>query len=555
MEGDFRTNILQQLRELNRCHSKPFEKLVQMNSSLLEENNSLKEQKSSLEVELQTMKITNEELQSRINQATTGQPTQGKFSYQELESKVFKLQEDLSASYRKCNEKAEELLVAERAVKKGEQEIEDLSVEIDGLKQKLQHEFDENVHLQQKLKEKDATLLVLQREMEALQEDLAEKSKRLEELQRENQQLLERWLLKVSEEAEKMNEATIFYNSMLEDERRRRLLEQAERESAQAASRVGTSTSLLEESMLSYSVTSFLPSRQKRNFEAHKDECNDVSYSHSGVLLATGSNDKSVKLWDSRTGNHKATLMGPVQSIMCVRFSSNDELVLGTSNDHSTRIWHVAQGRVRHTLTGHTGKVLSGTFSGDNQQVITGAHDRTIKVWHLVKGYCVRTIFCLSSCNDICLSSDSHSIYSCHMDGHIRIWDLRSGELAHELANIHSKPVSCIRLNPDGRSLLSSSRDNLLRLIDLRSHDIIYTYKDDNYRSAVNWSRASFSPDGQYIASGGANGSLYVWKTLTGRCELQLSTANNVPITSVAWAPNGLQVVSCDRGGNLSIWE
>ena len=34
------------------------------------------------------------------------------------------------------------------------------------------------------------------------------------------------------------------------------------------------------------------------------------------------------------------------------------------------------------------------------------------KVWHLVKGYCVRTIFCLSSCNDICLSSDSHSIYS-----------------------------------------------------------------------------------------------------------------------------------------------
>ena len=64
-------------------------------------------------------------------------------------------------------------------------------------------------------------------------------------------------------------------------------------------------------------------------------------------MVATGSNDKKIKIWDIKTGSLKSTLTGCLQSVMCVSFNATDELLLGASNDNAARLWHLGTGRPR----------------------------------------------------------------------------------------------------------------------------------------------------------------------------------------------------------------
>merc|ERR1711916_70000 len=99
---------------------------------------------------------------------------------------------------------------------------------------------------------------------------------------------------------------------------------------------------------------------------------------------------------------------------MSARWSLNEQMILGAACDNSARVWDVQLGRLRHTLTGHIGKVYSGVFSSDLSKVVTGAHDRTLRVWDMATGNAIRTIFCFSSCNDVCLSESYSAIASAH---------------------------------------------------------------------------------------------------------------------------------------------
>merc|ERR1712000_186250 len=116
----------------------------------------------------------------------------------------------------------------------------------------------------------------------------------------------------------------------------------------------------------------------------------------------------------------------------------------------------------------------------------------------------MRTIFCFSSCNDVCVGESYSCIASAHLDGCLRLWDLRSGDATHELKDAHTKQITSVSVSPNDYSLLTSSRDNLIKIWDFRTNQCISTLKDDTYRSGLNWSRACWSPDGKFIAAGGA---------------------------------------------------
>jgi autophagy-related protein 16 len=149
-----------------------------------------------------------------------------------------------------------------------------------------------------------------------------------------------------------------------------------------------------------------LPKKILKTFVAHSEPVNDIAFSGSGTIIATSSNDKTIKLWNSDNATLRTTLGGSPKLIMGLCFSPSDEFILGCSSDNAARLWSVQSGRVKHTLTGHTNKVPSGCFI-DADQVVTGSHDRMIKVWDLTRGFCSRTISCFSSCNTVKMTNGS----------------------------------------------------------------------------------------------------------------------------------------------------
>jgi len=309
-----------------------------------------------------------------------------------------------------------------------------------------------------------------------------------------------------------------------------------------------------DEPMEHFVHTCNIPKTIKKNIRL-QGEVNSVCYSYGGTYLAVGGNDKQVRLYDSVNGTLMNQLLGSERTIMNICFSYDDECVLATSNDFAARIWNISLGRIKHSLLGHTGKVFSSKFTSDNQKAVTGSHDRTIKVWDLQKGYCSSTIFCISSCNDLAVSRDTNLIVSGHLDNKLRFWDIKTEQCAFELGGIHSGQITSTCISLDCRVVLTNSRDNTLKLVDIRTYEVGQTFTHENFRNGINWSRACMSPDSSYVVAGSNDGQIYIWDVYTGKLDTILKKIHESTITCCAWVPNGSSLSSCDRTGNVVLWQ
>ena len=107
-----------------------------------------------------------------------------------------------------------------------------------------------------------------------------------------------------------------------------------------------------------------------------------MAFSPDGRLLASGG-DKTVRLWDPASGEHRRTLTGHTGSVRAVAFSPDGQLLASGGNDKTVRLWDPATGEHRRTLTGHTGFVDAVAFSPDGRLLASSGKDMTVRLWDL----------------------------------------------------------------------------------------------------------------------------------------------------------------------------
>ena len=106
-----------------------------------------------------------------------------------------------------------------------------------------------------------------------------------------------------------------------------------------------------------------------------------VAFSPDGKKLASGSDDKTVRLWEVETGKQLATLTGHSDSVWSVAFSPDGKKLASGSRDQTVRLWEVETGKQLATLTGHSSDVLSVAFSPDGKKLASGSWDQTVRLW------------------------------------------------------------------------------------------------------------------------------------------------------------------------------
>jgi serine/threonine protein kinase len=191
-----------------------------------------------------------------------------------------------------------------------------------------------------------------------------------------------------------------------------------------------------------------------------------TSSSPDGKLVASGSWENTVRLWDPATGAAHSTLEGHSNSVYCIAFSPDGKLVASGSHDNTVRLWDPATGAARSTLKGHSSYVYAIAFSPDGKLVASGSWDNTVRLWDPATGAARSTLKGHSSLVfRIAFSPDGKLVASGSNDNTVRLWDPATGAARSTLKG-HSGYVNCIAFSPDGKLVASGSDDSTVRLWD-----------------------------------------------------------------------------------------
>jgi WD40 repeat protein len=286
--------------------------------------------------------------------------------------------------------------------------------------------------------------------------------------------------------------------------------------------------------------------------KGHSDSVNSVAFSPDGKQAISGSNDKTLKLWDVASGSVIRTFSGHSSWVYSAAFSPDGKQAISGSNDKTLKLWDIASGREVRTFSGHSDSVYSAAFSPDGRQVISGSGDNTLKLWDVASGRVIRTYYDLVY--SVAFSPDGKQVISGYtLSGFnykaLTLWDVTSGREVRTFSG-HSGWVNSVAFSPDGKQAISSSNDGTLKLWDVASGREVRTFSG---HSAPVYSVA-FSPNGKQVISGSFDKTLKLWDVASGG-EVRTFSGHSSWVKSVAFSPNGKQVISGDIDGYVRLWN
>ncbi|ARV61578.1 serine/threonine protein kinase [Nostocales cyanobacterium HT-58-2] len=293
--------------------------------------------------------------------------------------------------------------------------------------------------------------------------------------------------------------------------------------------------------------------------KGHSSDVNSVAFSPNGKLLASGSDDDTIKLWDLANKQEIRALKEHSGWVWAVAFSPDGKTLASASADKTIKLWNVQTGKEIRTLEGHSAGVSSIAFSADGKTLASGSLDKTIKLWNLETGKEIRTFTGHSkavAC--VAFAPDGATLASGSWDKTIKLWNLATGKEVRTLGG-HSDMVLSVAFSPDGITLASGSKDMTIKIWNLVTGEATHTLKA--HTDKVNSVAFLLSTDNKktsnrvILVSGSNDNTIKLWNPATGQ-EIRTLKKDSGYIYSVAISPDGKAIASGGSADNIiKIWR
>ena len=275
---------------------------------------------------------------------------------------------------------------------------------------------------------------------------------------------------------------------------------------------------------------------------SHSDLIISVACSPDGTLMASGSKDNTIRIWEKESGDSLKTLVGHSMAVHSVSFSPDGTRIASRSSDWTIRIWDVNRGECLKTLSDHTNSATRVSFPPVGQ-IASASTDRTIKIWDSESGQCLNTIKsdCLTGAVLSFISSEHVAVAT--PEYQIKILDVVSGTCLRVLSG-HTVWVTSIAITLDGH-IMSSSLDGTVKLW---GSDNACLQTLDHHDPVTGVAMAS---NGNIIS--GSRNLVYIWD-LKSRSPPNKMTGHAGSVLSVASTTDG-NIVSCGEDGTVRLWD
>jgi WD40 repeat protein len=301
-----------------------------------------------------------------------------------------------------------------------------------------------------------------------------------------------------------------------------------------------------------------------QRWQEHSETVRCIAFSSNQNLLASGSEDGTVRLWEIDRSNSFSCLHGEARQVWAIAFSQDGktlasggvELNAQGSEIHIIRLWDIDTGKSHPVLTGHTKQLRSLAFSPDSRKntlLISGGDDCSIKLWHINTGKCHRTIQGYTNrIWSISLDTNAQLLASGSEDNKIHFWNSTTGEFIKTFTG-HTNWVWSVAFSPDGETLASSSEDNEIRLWNVITGEFrVLRRHTDRVRLIT------FSPDGRLLASGSNDRNVIIWDVSSGEPYRILSEdmgGHQSRVLSVAFNHDSSLLASSSRDTTIRVWD
>lgn len=292
--------------------------------------------------------------------------------------------------------------------------------------------------------------------------------------------------------------------------------------------------------------------REILNLGGHTKEVNVIAFSPNGKILASGSLDKKIHLWDSQFGKKLKTieLQNP-ENVSSLAFSPDGKILACGFKGGAILLWDIVAGKEMKTIKNNNYTVNSISFHPiESGKIAIGSDDKTIRIWDIdsdkelitFKGHA-------GSVYSVSFSPDGKMIASGSEDTKIKLWDANTGK---ELKNFskHEEIIRDISFSPGGKTLAACSDDNNITLWDVTTGKLLKSLEGHNEGVLS----VNFSPNGKLLVSGSADLSIKLWDVNTGK-ELTTLLGHAGFVNSVAFNSDGETLASGSDDETVRIWH
>ncbi|MBI4781798.1 MAG: protein kinase [Oscillatoriophycideae cyanobacterium NC_groundwater_1537_Pr4_S-0.65um_50_18] len=239
----------------------------------------------------------------------------------------------------------------------------------------------------------------------------------------------------------------------------------------------------------------------------HQDRISALTFSRNGRILISGSSDGSIKLWDLANLSLISTLPGHGWEISAIALDPQGYLLASGSGDGLIQLWEPETDELIANLSEHQDRISALLIHPQKQIMISGSYDKTIRLWDLSRDQVIQTLKGhVDRVSALAMTADGSMLVSAGWDRTLKLWDSQHWEQVRVIS-AHRDRINCLAMHPTNQLFASGSEDSSIKIWELASGSRIALLQHSWGVNAI-----AFSPDGRRLVSGSADETIKIWR-------------------------------------------